>query len=330
MRKEWMSLLFLVMVGSVVIMACSKVVRETSEFHFSQRIPFVKETNFLAHTSYVFYGVFSSDGGYLATGSADRTVRLWETVNWRQIAGVGERYSQIWGMPLAFSGDDRYVVYGAYDTLALWDVDQKKTLVRVKGHAGGIQTIKKAEKMIVSGGADGFIRLWRLPELVLVGERKISSKEIWSVAYDPLKRVVIAGGEDGSISVFTFPELVPIYTTKEHLLPVEYVSVAPGGKIFASGGGEGIIFLWDEQSSTPLKTLRGHVGAVLVLTFLDDRYLVSGGEDDMLLFWDWRSEKIVGMENVGSDVMALQYEPVTKRIFVGTRGGEIQIWKFQP
>lgn len=320
----------MVIVGIVVVLACGKAVRETSEFQFTERIPFVRETNFVAHTSYVFYGVFSSEGGYLATGSADRTVKLWETTNWRQKGSVRETYSQIWGMPLAFSSDDRYVVYGAYDTMALWDVGQLKTLVRTKGHAGGIQTIKKAEEMVVSGGADGFLRLWKLPELHLVRERKISSREIWSVAYDPVKRVIIAGGEDGSVSVFTFPELVPIYTTKEHLLPVEYVSVAPGGKIFASGGGEGVIFLWDEVSPTPLKTLRGHVGAVLVVTFLDDRYLVSGGEDDMVLFWDWRTEKIVGMENAGSDVMALQYDPVNKRIFVGTRQGEIQIWKFQP
>ncbi|MCX7882590.1 MAG: WD40 repeat domain-containing protein [Brevinematales bacterium] len=327
-QKAWV-VSFLILGGILFLFTCAKVVRQTSEFRFTERIPFVKETNFVAHKSYVFYGVFSSDGTYLATGSADRTVRLWQTKNWQQVGEIQETYSQIWGMPLAFSSDDRYVVYGAYDTLVLWDMREKRILAKKKGHHGGIQTIKKAEDMVVSGGSDGFVRLWRLPDLSLVKERKISSREIWSVAYDPQKRVIVAGGEDGSISVFTFPELVPIYTTKEHLLPVEYVSVAPGGKIFASGGGEGVIFLWDEMSATPLKALRGHVGAVLVVTFLDDTYLVSGGEDDMILFWDWRQEKIVGMENVGSDVMALQYDPVSKKIFVGTRQGDVHIWRFQ-
>jgi len=324
--------MFFVLIAGMglALVMCTRLVKEESVFVFTERIPFVKETNFQAHGSYVFYGVFSSDGSYLATGSADRTVKIWDTRSWSPKARIQETYSQVWGMPLAFSFDDRYVVYGAYDRLGIWDVREGKLLGYGGGHTRGIQTIRMAGDMVVSGGADGFVRLWKVPELTLVRERKISTREIWSIAYDPVKRVVIAGGEDGSVSLFTFPELVPIYTTKEHLLPVEYVAVMPGGRIFASGGGEGVIYLWNEHEATPIKTLRGHVGAVLVLTFLDDRYLVSGGEDDMLVFWDWQKEKVVGMENVGSDVMALQYNPVTKRLFVGTRGGEVYLWKFQP
>ncbi len=310
-------------------LACGRTVKGESEFRFETRSPFVRETNFVAHGNYIFYGVFSSDGGFLATGSADRTVAVWDTVTWKRVAFLSENYSQLWGMPLAFDATDDYVIYGAYDQLVLWDRRNQEVLVRTNGHRNGVQTIKKARNMVVSGGADGFIRLWRIPGLELVREKKISLREIWSVAYDEQKRVLIAGGEDGTVSLFTFPEFVPIYSTREHLFPVEYVAVAPGGGMFATGGGEGIIYIWDVVKSSPLKELRGHVGAVLVVAFLDRRYLASGGEDDMLLFWDLQTEKVVGMENLGSDVMALQYEPVTKRLFVGTRKGEIYLWRFE-
>jgi len=309
--------------------ACQRVVKPTSKFVFQERSPFVRETNFHAHSSYIFYGAFSSDGEYLATGSADRTIKIWRTSDWNQVATIREQYQPLWGMPLAFAGSG-LLVYGAYDSLCVWDMKERRTLLRKKGHKNGIQTIRAVGNLVATGGADGFVRLWKLPDLSLVQEKKISMEEVWSLVVDEKKGVLIAGGEDGFVSVFTFPDLLPIFTVREHMLSVEYVALSPQGGVFASGGGDGIVYVWDVRSSKPLRSLRGHAGAVLVLTFLDEVYLASGGEDDMIFFWDWQKEKVVGMENVGSDVMAFQYEPHKKRLFVGTRGGDVYLLRLQP
>jgi len=191
--------------------ACQRVVKPTSKFVFQERSPFVRETNFHAHSSYIFYGAFSSDGEYLATGSADRTIKIWRTSDWNQVATIREQYQPLWGMPLAFAGSG-LLVYGAYDSLCVWDMKERRTLLRKKGHKNGIQTIRAVGNLVATGGADGFVRLWKLPDLSLVQEKKISMEEVWSLVVDEKKGVLIAGGEDGFVSVFTFPDLLPIFT----------------------------------------------------------------------------------------------------------------------
>src|SRR5207244_1528238 len=77
------------------------------------------------HLSAVYALAFAPDGRTLASGSFDRTVRLWETASGQQITAWPGHLGSVSGV--AFSADGRVAVSGSADTSVLaWDVTGRR------------------------------------------------------------------------------------------------------------------------------------------------------------------------------------------------------------
>jgi G protein beta subunit-like protein len=77
---------------------------------------------------------------YLATASADHTVKLWNTKKFK-VSKVLEGH-QRWVWDCVFSADSAYLVTGSSDQVAkLWDVAQGETIRQYTGHHKAITCI---------------------------------------------------------------------------------------------------------------------------------------------------------------------------------------------
>lgn len=86
-----------------------------------------------AHSKYILKCLFSPDLKYLATTSADHTVKLWNTKKFT-LAKVLVGH-QRWVWDAVFSADSAYLVTGSSDQVArLWDVNQGETIRQYTGH----------------------------------------------------------------------------------------------------------------------------------------------------------------------------------------------------
>ncbi|WFD34563.1 TOR complex subunit lst8 [Malassezia cuniculi] len=99
-------------------------------------------TTFKAHDTYITRCALSPDARYLATCSADTTVKLWSTANYRfefDKALVGH---QRWVWDIAFSADSAYVVTASSDHVArLWELATGETVRQYNGHHRAIVSV---------------------------------------------------------------------------------------------------------------------------------------------------------------------------------------------
>src|SRR5205823_14007432 len=79
---------------------------------------------FKGHTELVYAVAFSPDGKYLATGSFDNTIKLWEAATGKELKTFGgPQGHQKMVLSVAFSNDGTMIASGGADNaLKVWDV----------------------------------------------------------------------------------------------------------------------------------------------------------------------------------------------------------------
>ena len=104
---------------------------------------------------------FSPDGTRLASGSKDKTVRLWDTDTNEELAILQKHTG--WTNALAFSPDGKMLASGSADkTVQLWDTATGEHLATFAKHRRGIAALAFSPdgRTLASGSIDGTIRFW--------------------------------------------------------------------------------------------------------------------------------------------------------------------------
>jgi WD40 repeat protein len=161
--------------------------------------------------------VFSSDGK-LASGSEDKTVRVWDGITGQQLWVTDAHKDGI--LAVAFSSDAKKLASASKDkTVKLWDVSSAQKLVELIGHKFEVSAVAFSPdgKTVATGGEDKTIKLWD-PN---TGQERTTfarhDSRVAAVAFSPDGRTLASGSWDRTVKLWfaaTDEEVSPQKGTK--------------------------------------------------------------------------------------------------------------------
>ncbi|XP_037399523.1 transcription initiation factor TFIID subunit 5 isoform X2 [Pygocentrus nattereri] len=116
---------------------------------------------FAGHLGDITCTRFHPNSNYVATGSADRTIRLWDVLNGHCVRVFTGHKGPIHS--LAFSPNGKYLASGSTDgRVLLWDLGHGLMIGELKGHTDTVYALKFSRdgEILASGSMDNTVRLW--------------------------------------------------------------------------------------------------------------------------------------------------------------------------
>lgn len=249
-------------------------------------------TAFDAHTDTIRALAFSPDGKWLASGSWDKTIKIWSTVDWQPVQTLEGWQSDVYA--LAFSSDGKTLAGGFADQyIRLWNVNDWHLDKQWFAHDGYVLDIAFSpdNTKLVSGSVDKTVRLWNLAEGKLIRSLTGHVSAVYSVGFSPDGQMLFSAG-DRTIRLWNVETGELIRVLQGHTGQIFGAAISPDGQTIVSAGDDITVRSWRVSDGAAKKIFVGHKETVQHVVFspIGDRAF-SAGKDGFILTW----------QNVGSD-----------------------------
>lgn len=296
------------------------------------------EPAFEGHSATVNAVAFSRDGQRAASGSDDRTIRIWEVPAGKLLAKLeasngGEVYA------VDFSSDGKYLLSAGRDRVVrLWDLDKRAPVRVFKGHTDSVRcvTFSPNGKWAVSGGDDRSLRIWD----VVSGVEKFTldghAGPITGVAWSSDGQRILSGSRDGTARWWDWQRQKQLAILEGHAGPVLCVALADDGKTALTGGNDRTVRLWNLTKAKELHAFTGHANAVVHVQFhANQREFLSSSSQHQGVENTWRRWDILGRKEIGALTAGpdhrfgcAAFSPDGRHILVGGPGGFLRLWSW--
>jgi WD40 repeat protein len=252
------------------------------------------------HSSYVFSIAWSPDGQTLASGSADKTIRLWNFQSSQSIQTLKGHTDSVWSV--AWSPDGQTLASGSADhTIRLWDFQSSQSIQTLKGHSGPVWSVVWSPngQTLATGSADKTIHLWNFQssQSILTLTRHVS--HIWSVAWSPDGQTLATGSTDKTIRLWNLFTGLCTEMLEQHTEAIKWVSFSPDGRLLGSKSEDGTVRLWRTDTWECVSTLYEYCERPTTLAFHPTLPILAtfGGEEKNIRIWDLDIDTILNIHS---------------------------------
>jgi WD40 repeat protein len=210
---------------------------------------------------------FNRASDTLASAGSEGRVRLWRLPDGQSLAEWKAHEGSIYG--LLFLDREQLVLSAGHDgTLALWENNGRLRERRATGSPVTDLAGDGEARLVISGHADGAVRIWQLPELALVATQRRHAGAVRAVAFHPETQGFASSGRDGRVYVWRGNE--PARELPAPPGDAHQLAFSPDGRIL-TGSGWFRLYRWSLAEPATLTVLpTAHWGAISALQYTHD------------------------------------------------------------
>jgi WD40 repeat protein len=250
------------------------------------------------HSESVNSVTYSPDGQLLASGSSDRTIKIWRH-DGTFIKSLAIPYD-----PNAQLTDVRSVAISPDGTLI----------------AAGVEQYRNQTEF-------GAVQIWRISDGQLVQNFTGYSQAVNSVAFSPDGQYLASGSKDRSVKVWRMANGALVSSRSDHLQSVNTVAFSPDGRWLSSGSDDWTVKLYRTSDWGLEQTLSGHTNNIYSVAFSSDgKTLATGSWDQTVRLWNVSDWSLAFSLAHGSGVGAVAFSPDGKTLATGTWDHNIRLW----
>jgi small GTP-binding protein len=247
-----------------------------------------------AHTRRIHTLAWSPDGKMLASGSKDKTIRLWHGDNFGLVRTLSDHGG--WIHSLSWSQDSSTLAAGCGDNkVYLWHKDHETPLKKINGNGGRIWSTSWSSdgEYLAAGCDDHRIRIWNMKTGSASAQTlEAHSKPICDIEWSPDNSLIASASRDGTIRLWELDTGKVRYLLRGHNGSVTTIAWSPSVENIASGGTDQTLRIWDTSTGKLLHIIKGHTETIVDVSFsFDGRFLVSKSRDGEILLRrceDWK------------------------------------------
>lgn len=303
------------------------------------------------HAGAVTCLAISPDGAVLASGSDDKTARLWDTRTGALLHSLGPHGFGV--DSIAFSPDGLRLATGSHHEAGLWDVRSGARLAKLAGTT--VVAFSPKDKLLATGTIDKSVRIWDGITGAAITELPWGTNWVRHLAFSPDGTRLAAGSYDevrlwdtathavlqsqpaGSVFKLHFsPDSARLFSESQgHVLTWDARSGKPAGKldtrrIVLSSDGKQMTM----TAGTDVKLVDVATGAVERSHPGDRSWFLQGGRLVTMPFqgpvhlWDTATGNLLakGVEDRKGDVAAVAFSPDGKHLAAGLSDATIRRW----
>nr|GME21463.1 protein pleiotropic regulatory locus 1 [Ipomoea batatas] len=268
---------------------------------------------------------------WFCTGSADRTIKMWDLATGTLKLTLTGHIEQIRGLAVSNSntclfsaGDDKQV--------KCWDLEQNKVIRSYHGHLSGVYclALHPAMDVLFTGGRDSVCRVWDGRTKMQI--HALSGHEN-TVCSDPQ---VITGSHDSTIKLWDLRYGKAMATLTHHKKSVRAMAWHPKEDVFASASADNIKKFNLPKGEFLHNMLSQQKTIINAMAVNNEGVMATGGDNGSLWFWDWKSghnfqqeQTLVQPGSLESEagIYALSYDVTGTKLITCEADKTIKMWK---
>lgn len=289
------------------------------------------------HLGWVRSIAFDPGNEWFCTGSADRTIKIWDVGSGLLKLTLTGHIEQIRGLavsprfPYMFSaGDDKQV--------KCWDLEYNKVIRSYHGHLSGVYclSLHPTLDILLTGGRDSVCRVWDMRTKAQIFALSGHENTVCSIITQATDPQVVTGSHDTTIKLWDLAAGKSMSTLTFHKKSVRALAMHPFEHSFASASADNIKKFRLPKGEFLHNMLSQQRTIVNCMAINEENVLVSGGDNGSLWFWDWRSghnfqqaQTIVQPGSLDSEagIYALSYDVTGTRLVSCEADKTIKMWK---